>query len=137
MSFYEFIWRTSPLLFTNTSSRGERWSCLAIEDHHIVIFEEGGGTAVFKGRGTKGGVERKEYLTCLLQLPAADGVPPNLHLPAREQPASDKGSRLENDVWREGVWRKEVELKRGRTSEETLREGKRSGTQGGLLRSQK
>lgn len=77
------------------------------------------------------GRERKEYLTCLLQLPAADGVPPNLHLSAREQPASDKGSRLENDVWREGVWRKEVELKRGRTSEETLREGKRSGTRGG------
>lgn len=112
--------------------------CLPFEHHHIVIFE--GGRLRFLRGGVQrevGGRERKEYLTCLLQLPAADGVPPNLHLPAREQPASDKGSRLENDVCREGVWRKEVELKRGSTSEETLREGKRSGTQGGLLHSQK
>lgn len=51
-------------------------------------------------------------------------------LPAGEQPASDKGSSRQNHVWREGVWRKEVELKRGRKGEETPREGKRSGTRG-------
>lgn len=36
---------------------------------------------VLKEKEKKKGGERKEYLTCLPQLPAADGVPPNLHLP--------------------------------------------------------
>lgn len=36
--------------------------CLPFEHHHIVIFEgeEGGGAAVFKGRGTKRGGGKRE-----------------------------------------------------------------------------
>lgn len=75
------------------------------------------------------GVEKNTWRA---QLPAADGVskPTPTYLPAREQPASDKGSSRQSCVWREGVWRKEVELKRGRKGDETPREGKRSGTRG-------
>ncbi len=44
--------------------------------------------------------------------------PTPTYLPTRELPASDKGSSRQNQVWREGVWRKRVELERGRRDTE-------------------
>lgn len=57
-------------------------------------------------------------LNCLLHLPpAADGVPLNLQPPTYRPESSLHPIRDlhgKNHVWREEVWRKEVELKRGR-----------------------
>lgn len=50
--------------------------------------------------------------------------------PARELPASDKGSVDKIKCGGRGCGEKEVELERGKKGEETPREGKRSGTRG-------
>lgn len=91
---------------------------------------------VLKETEKRGGKsEREEYLTCLPQLPAADGVPLNLHLPTQRlgyclHPIRDlvhkikcggRGCGEKKSNWRE----------REREGEETPREGKRSGTRGG------
>lgn len=53
----------------------------------------------------------------MLHLPPADGVPLNLQPPTYRPESSLHPIRDlhgKNHVWREEVWRKEVELKRGR-----------------------
>lgn len=137
VSVSEFSAGMITFLITNNSCRGEQGSSSIGTSSQLS--SNGWEAVIFKGRGAKVGGRKREKNTwrvCLCYQQQTESLLTYTYRRG-EQPASDKRSRLENDVWREGLWRKEVELKRRGTPGETLREGKGSGTQGGLLQSQK
>lgn len=96
------------------------------------LIQKGDYVLSFGGRRERGKKPKGKntWRVCLSYQRQTESLETYTYLPARELPASDK--RYSPQVWWEGVWRKEVELERGRKGEETPREGKRSGTRGGL-----